>query len=314
MGVLLGGALTEGPGWQWAFYINLPVGLLLLVALPALVPARAPQAARLDVPGALLVTGGTAALIYGLVKAGDAGWADASTLLPLAGAVVAYTAFAAVERASRAPLMDLRILTRRPVVAGVFLMLIATALLIACFFLGSVYLQHIRSYSPLKTGLVFLPVAVATGVGAHLGSRLVGRIGSRPMAVVSMAMAAAGIIPLTRLSETGSVYAGLLPGLVIASFGLGAVFVTATTTALAMVAHREAGLASGVVNTFHEVGGSIGVAVVSTVAASGFERGSVSGFNDAFTVCAVAAAGSAAVALALVPRGKPQATGIPHAH
>ncbi|MEU1574520.1 MFS transporter [Streptomyces collinus] len=312
-GVLLGGALTDGPGWPWVFYINVPVGLLLLVALPALVPARAPRPARLDVPGALL-TAGTAALIYGLVKAGGAGWADAATLVPLAGAVVAYAAFAAVERAGRAPLMDLRMFTRRPVLAGAFLMLIATALLIAFFFLGSVYLQHIQGFSPLRTGLLFLPVAVATGIGAHLGSRFVGRIGSRPTAVAGMAVAAAGTMPLTRLSESGSVYAGLLPGFVIASLGLGAVFVTATTTALAMVEHHEAGLASGVVNTFHEVGGSIGVAVVSTVAAAGFEQGSAAGFGDAFTVCAVAAAVSAIVALGLVPRGKPQSTGAPHVH
>lgn len=313
-GVLLGGALTDGPGWPWVFYINVPVGLLLLVALPALVPARAPQPARLDVPGALLVTAGTAALIYGLVKAGGAGWANAATLVPLAGAVVAYAAFAAVERAGRAPLMDLRMFTRRPVLAGAFLMLIATALLIAFFFLGSVYLQHIRGFSPLRSGFLFLPVAVATGIGAHLGSRLVGRIGSRPTAVAGMAVAAAGTIPLTRLPESGSVYAGLLPGFVIASLGLGSVFVTATTTALAMVEHHEAGLASGVVNTFHEVGGSIGVAVVSTVAASGFDRGSAAGFEDAFIVCAVAAAAGAIVGLGVVPRGKPRSTGGPHVH
>ena len=166
----------------------------------------------------------------------------------------------------------------------------------------------------MRTGLVFLPVAVAVGVGAHLGSRLVGRIGSRTTAVSGMAIAAAGTIPLTRLSESGSVYGSLLPGFVIASLGIGAVFVTATTTALAMVEHHEAGLASGVVNSFHEVGGSMGVAVVSAVAASGFEGGSASGFADAFTVCAVGAAAGALVALWLVPRGKPQMTGGPHVH
>ncbi|MCC9705549.1 DHA2 family efflux MFS transporter permease subunit [Streptomyces sp. MNU76] len=313
-GVLVGGVLTDGPGWQWVFYVNVPVGLLVLTAVPVYVAARGPQPARLDVPGALLVTGGTGALIYGLVEAGGSGWVDPATLVPLAGAVVAYVLFAVAERTSRAPLMDLRMFTRRPVLAGAFLMLMATALLIAFFFLGSVYLQHLRGFSPLKTGLVFLPVAVATGIGAHLGSRLVGRIGSRATAVGGMVIAAAGTVPLTRLSGTGSVYGGLLPGFVVASLGVGAVFVTATTTALAMVEHREAGLASGVVNTFHEVGGSIGVAVVSTVAASGFERGAVGGFTDAFTVCAVAGAVSAAVALGLVPRGKPQLTGGPHVH
>ncbi|MGW0825364.1 MFS transporter [Streptomyces sp. NPDC002845] len=313
-GVLLGGALTDGPGWRWVFYINVPVGLAVLAALPALVPARPPRPTRLDVPGALLVTGGTAALIYGLVEAGGSGWAGTGTLLPLAAAVVLYAVFAAVERASRAPLMDLRMFTRRPVVAGAFLMLIATALLIAFFFLGSVYLQHVRDFGPLRTGLVFLPVAVATGLGAHLGSRLVGRLGSRPTAVAGMVIAALGCAPLTRLSETGNVYAVLLPGFAVASLGLGAVFVTATTTALAMVDHHEAGLASGVVNTFHEVGGSVGVAVVSTVAAAGIERGAIGGFTDAFTVSAVAAAVGAVVSLGLVPRIKPQSTGGPHVH
>ncbi|QNE76346.1 MFS transporter [Streptomyces finlayi] len=315
IGVLLGGALTAGPGWQWVFYVNVPVGLALLVAVPLLVPARAPQPARLDVPGALLVTAGTGALIYGLVEAGDSGWGSAATLLPLAGAVVLYVGFAGVERVAKAPLMDLRMFTRRPVLAGAFLMLIATALLIAFFFLGSVYLQHGRGFGPMRTGLVFLPVALAVGVGAHLGSRLVGRIGSRTTAVGGMVTAAAGCVPLTWLSADSSVYGGLLPGLVVASFGLGAVFVTATTTALAMVDHREAGLASGVVNTFHEVGGSIGVAVVSTVAAAGIAGGSaaIGAFGDAFTVCAVAAGVSAVVALALVPQGKPQLSG-PHVH
>lgn len=313
-GVLIGGALTSGPGWRWVFYVNVPVGIAVLAALPALVPARAPRPARLDIPGALLVTAGTGSLIYGLVEAGDSGWGAAASLLPLAAAVLLYAGFAAVERGSRAPLMDLRMFARRPVLAGAFLMLIATALLIAYFFLGSVHLQHVRGFSPLKTGLVFLPVAVATGLGAHLASRLVGRIGSRAVAVAGLATAAAGTVPLTSLSADGSVYGGLLPGFVLASFGLGAVFVTATTTALGMIDQHEAGLASGVVNTFHEVGASVGVAAVSTVAAAGIEQGSVGGFTDAFTVCAVAAAVSAAVALPLVPRGKPQMADGPHVH
>ncbi|MDO0911209.1 hypothetical protein QQM39_10180 [Streptomyces sp. DT2A-34] len=157
---------------------------------------------------------------------------------------MAYVLFAVAERASLAPLMDLRMFTRRPVLAGAFLMLMATALLIAFFFLGSVNLQHLRDLNPLKTGLFILPVAVATGIGAHQGSRLVGRIGNRATAVAGMVIAAAGTVPLTGLSDTGSLYAVLLPGFSVASLGIGAVFVTATTTALAMVEHREAGPAS----------------------------------------------------------------------
>ncbi|MGY0055646.1 MFS transporter [Streptomyces sp. LZ34] len=314
VGVLLGGALTDGPGWEWVFYLNVPVGVFALATLPALLPRRSPQPVRLDLPGAVLVTAGTASLIYGLVRAGGAGWGDATAVLPLLGALVLYAAFVGVERVGRAPLMDLRMFTRRPVVAGSFLMLVATALLIAFFFLGSVYLQHVRGFSPLRTGLVFLPVAVAAGVGAHLGSRLVGRIGSRVTATAGMAVAAAGTLPLTWLGADGSVYAELLPGLAVASLGIGAVFVTATTTALAMVTHEEAGLASGVVNTFHEVGGSVGVAVMSTVAASGIEHGAIGGFTDAFTLSATVAAVSLPVTLLLVPRGKPQLTGRPHVH
>ncbi|MFF0451161.1 MFS transporter [Streptomyces sp. NPDC004609] len=314
VGVLLGGALTDGPGWQWVFYVNVPVGIALLAAIPALVPARAPRPAGLDAPGALLVTAATGSLIYGLVRAGDSGWSDALTLLALFGSIALYTGFAFVERASRAPLMDLRMFTRRPVIAGSFLMLVATALLISFFFLSSVYLQHVRGFSPLRTGLVFLPVAVAVGLGAHLGSRLVGKAGSRACAVAGLVVAAAGSVPPALLSDGSNVYATLLPGLTVASFGIGAVFVTATTTALAMVDHEEAGLASGVVNTFHEVGGSVGVAVVSTVAAAGIGGGLASGFTGAYTVLAVTAAVSAVLSLGLVPPGRPRTTGGPHVH
>lgn len=315
IGVLAGGALTDGPGWEWVFYVNVPVGIAVLAAVPLLVPRRAPApGVRLDAPGALLVTAATGALIYGLVRAGDDGWGDGLTLLALFGSVALYAAFALVERATRAPLMDLRMFTRRPVLAGSFLMLVATALLISFFFLGSVYLQHIRGFGALKTGLVFLPVAVGVAAGAHLGSRLVGTLGSRACAAGGMAVTTIGAVPLALLSDGTSVYGVFLPGLVVASLGVGAVFVTATTTALAMVAHEEAGLASGVVNTFHEVGGSVGVAVVSTVAAAGITGTASGAFTDAYLLLAIVAGASALLSVLLVPRGRPDTTGMPHAH
>lgn len=185
LGVLLGGALTAGPGWRWVFFINVPAGLALLAALPVFVSARPAGQVRqrIDLPGAVLVTAATASLIYGLVSAGDAGWGSAGALVPLVAAVVLFAAFALVERSMRAPLMRVEMLTRRPVLAGAFLMLVATGILIGLFFLGSFYLQHLRGYSALATGLLFLPVAVGTGLGAHLGSRLVGRLGGRVVAV-----------------------------------------------------------------------------------------------------------------------------------
>lgn len=341
VGVLLGGALTDGPGWPWIFYVNVPVGLVLLVALPRTLPAPADSRthssrtpaetnprtpARLDVPGALLVTGATGAFIYGLVQAGESGWTSGATLVPLLGSVLLYGVFAAVERASRAPLMDLRMFTRRPVLAGSFLMLVATALLIAFFFLGSVQLQRLNGFSAFRTGLVFLPVAVATAVGAHLGSRLVGTLGPRVCATGGTALAALGCLPLALVTPGSDAWTTVMPALSVAALGLGAVFVTATTTALGMIDHHEAGLASGIVNTFHEVGGSIGVALTSTLAASSFQaqgavQGAVqsaaqdtSGFTSAFTFCAVLAAVTALAAPAVVPRGKPRTTGGPHVH
>nr|WP_055507849.1 MFS transporter [Nonomuraea pusilla] len=315
-GVLVGGALTAGPGWRWVFFVNVPVGVAVLIALPLTVPAaaRASGRARVDLPGALLVTGATAALIYAVVKAGDGGWNGTPTLAALAVSAVLYLAFALVERAARVPLMDLRMLTRRPVVAGAFLMLAATALLIALFFLGSVYLQDVRGLSPLATGLTFLPVAVATGVGAHLAGRLVGVVGGRLVGAAGLALAAAGAWLLTGLSSGDDIWTGLVPGFVLGAAGAGATLVAATTTAFGFVSHHEAGLASGIVNTFHEVGGSLGVAVVSTLAAAGIEHKTLAGYDTVFAAGAVAAAVAAVAAFAVIPAGRPHRTGGAHVH
>ncbi|MGH3468025.1 MAG: MFS transporter, partial [Thermocrispum sp.] len=179
VGVLLGGLLTAGPGWQWVFYVNVPIGLLVLAALTRTLRADPPrqERARLDVAGALLVTAGTGAAIYGLITAGDAGWLTLSTLGWLAGAVVLYAVLAVHQKSVRSPLMNPRILTRRPVAAGTFLILVATALMIAVFFLGSFALQHARGFGALATGLLFLPVALATMAGAQLAGQLIGRFG-----------------------------------------------------------------------------------------------------------------------------------------
>jgi EmrB/QacA subfamily drug resistance transporter len=315
LGNVLGGALTAGPGWRWIFYINLPVGILVLATLPTLVAVSPRRAATgLDVAGAVLVTSGTGALIYGLVKAGDSGWGSAEALVPLAAAAVLYAVFAVTEGRTGTPLLDVRMFTRRQVLTAALLMLAGTGLLFGFFFLGSVYLQQVRGWSALGTGLLFLPMAVGTAAGAHLGSHLAGVIGTRRVAVSALALAAIGSALLTRLHGTASPWLELLPGLVIGGIGIGAVFVTATSTALASVTEHEAGLASSVVNTFHEVGAGIGVAVLSTVAVAGITRGAVSGFTHAFTVSAVIAAAAALTAVFLVPAGKARPGGGMHGH
>ncbi|GAT70990.1 MFS transporter [Planomonospora sphaerica] len=307
-GVLLGGVLTSGPGWPWVFFVNVPVGLLVAVALPRLVAAGpAARGGRLDLPGAALVTAATALVVYGLLRAGDAGWSDRWTLAALGGGLVLAAVFAVVERRAQAPLVRLGLLTRRPVITGNLVMLAASGLLLAAFFLTSQYLQQVAGLPALETGLAFLPVAVATVVGAHLGSRLVVRVGGRIVAASAFACTAAGMALLSRLPVRPDVLTDVEPGFVLAALGLGAAFVTATTTAMTHVAHEEAGVVSGLVNTGHELGAGLGVAAFSTLAATGIGAAQAGGFADAYRAAAIGAAVTAVAAAAALPKGRPPA-------
>jgi EmrB/QacA subfamily drug resistance transporter len=314
-GVLIGGILTAGPGWRWVFFINVPVGIVLLAAIPAVVPPRHPDpdraARRLDVLGAVTVTAATGSFIYGMLHAGEGGWAELGTLLPIAAAIVLYGVFAVVERTVATPLMRLSLLARRPIATGAFLMFVAAGVTIADLFLGSQYLQHLRGLSALETGLFFLPPALALMIGAITAGRLVGRIGTRRVAVVGLALVAIGNGLLIGLSADGNVYVEALPGVVVFALGGGPLFVCATSAALGRVGLHEAGLVSGIINTFNQLGAAICVAVASTVAAAGLtSTPSIEGFADAFTVFSVVAAVAAVVSLRLVPSGTPQMTGV----
>ncbi|MEU0510916.1 MFS transporter [Amycolatopsis thermoflava] len=311
VGVLLSGLLTAGPGWEWVFFVNVPVGLFVVLALPVVVPAHRRDDRRegLDLPGALSVTVATGLLIYALVHAGDAGWGSAGTLLALAGSLLGYAAFAWIESRARNPLMRPSTFAQRPVVSGTFLMLIATGLLLGLFFLTSLYFQHVLGFGALKTGLLFLPVAIALTLGAQLAAHLISKIGGRAVAVAGFLLAAIGAGLLTRIHPGAGVYGDVLPGFLLAAVGIGPIFVTATTTTLANVAHAESGVASGVINTFHELGGSIGVAAVSTVAVAsiGAIAPDTTGFVGGYLLCAIVAAAAGVIAVGLVPPGKPQA-------
>ncbi|MCF2533151.1 MFS transporter [Yinghuangia soli] len=317
-GVLVGGLLTSGPGWEWIFFVNVPVGTAVFVAVLALVPEarRSERSGRLDIPGAILVTAATALLILGVTRYGDNSWTDMTVWLPILGAAVLYPVFLAVESATQEPLLKPALLTRRAVVTGAFTMLVATGLLISSFFLGSLYLQQVVGLSALRTGLAFLPVAIAVGLGAHLAANLLTRFGPGPIAATGLAITAVGAAWLTQLPADGGL-ADILPGLILAGVGVGPAFVAATTTAMAHVDHREAGLVSGLVNTFHELGGALGVALVSAAAAASLTPASatVEGYTDAFLGCAAAAALAALVMLALAPRAPlPVRDGPRHVH
>ncbi|MGI5229576.1 MFS transporter [Actinoallomurus sp. CA-142502] len=314
LGVILGGLLTSGPGWRWVFFINVPAGLIVLVLLPMAIPAgrrHGSGTAPADVAGALSVTLATGAAMYGLINAGGHGWLAVSTLAPLAAAVLLCGVFVVVERVAAAPLMPLRVLTRRPVVAGTLLMSIATGLMVSAFFLGSFYLQRLHGHSAAGTGLAFLPIALGTVIGAHAGSRAVTRFDGRVLATGSLTVTAAGY----GLAAGAGGPAWLVAGLSVAAIGVGAALVTAVTTALTAVAPGEAGTRSGIVNTSHELGGTLGVAVLSTVAAGGVAgEVSATGVTLAFAVGAVAALAAAGLSVFVMPPGVAPASATPHAH
>lgn len=302
LGVLLGGLLTAGPGWPWVFYVNVPIGLVVAVGLAHRLPSgpgtgttRAP--ARLDVLGAALVTAATGTAIYALIGAGDHGWGSGRTLGLLGGAVVLYLLFGLRQRTARSPLMDLRLLTRRPVASGTFVIVAATALMVAGFFLGTFYLQHHAGRGALVTGLLFLPVALATIAGATAGGHLLQRLGARTLATAGFVVAAAGFAVPALADGTTAVVAGITG----AALGLGVLFVAASATALGHVSPHESGIASGIVSTFHEFGASVGAAVISSVAAASIAGSTVSGFVHGFAVAAGVAGAAALVSLAAVP-------------
>jgi MFS family permease len=276
LGLLLGGSLTAGPGWPWVFFVNVPVGLLLGLGLHRALPRDAASGlpGRLDLIGAVLVTAATGTLIYGL-----------------------YLAFVVRVRRAAYPLMNLNLLVRRPVAVGALLVLVATALMITVFFLGSFSFQNHRGYSPLRTGLLFLPVALATMAGATLAGRVLARLGPRLLGAAGLG--AGGIGMGAAAAVDGPI--AMVAGISLAAAGTGAVFVVASATALGQVSPSEAGIASGIVSTFHEFGAALGAAVASSIAATSLAGTSPAGFSRGFTTAALVAAATALVTLAVAP-------------
>lgn len=300
LGVLLGGLITAGPGWPWVFFVNVPVGVVVYALLVRFLPALSAGAAtggRADVPGAVLVAAASGTAIFALIRAGDGGWATGTTLAGLIAAAALVAGFSFWERRTRAPLMDPGLLLRRPVASGAAMLLVATALTVAAFFLGSFYLQDHDGRGALETGLLFLPVALATMAGANTAGKALGSRGVRALTVAGMGIAAAGFAAPVLWTST----AGIVIGLSVAGAGLGVMFVVSSATALGTVAPHEAGVASGLLSSFHEFGAAGGAAIVSSVAAASLTAQTAAGFRDAFLVCATGAAIGAVLLRGLAP-------------
>jgi EmrB/QacA subfamily drug resistance transporter len=270
VGLLMGGVLTDIASWRWVFFVNVPVGVITIaLAVRYVAESRIEVENRsFDLAGAVSVTGGLVVLVYAIVKAQSYGWGSAKTIGLLAVAVALLAIFMTIEARSKAPLMRLSIFRVRALaVADIVLLLVASGMF-GMFFFASLYVQEILGYSPLRAGLAFLPVTAGIIIGAGVAQQLIKRVGVRNVSTAGIALASAGMLVLTQLPVHGSYVSDLLVGLLPMSLGMGLTFVPITLMGTSGVTDEDAGLASGLFNTAQQVGGSLGLAILSTLAAS----------------------------------------------
>jgi EmrB/QacA subfamily drug resistance transporter len=312
-GVLLGGILTDGLGWEWIFFINVPVGAIAFLATPRLLSeSRDASVKSFDAAGAVLVTGGLSSLVYAITQAGQKGWLAGQTLGFFGVAVALLAGFGAWERRHPEPLMRFGILRTRTVsganVAG-FILGTAT---FSMFLMLTLYMQQVLGYSAMKTGVAYLAVAGTAILWSAVAAQLVTRVGVKPVLIAGMTALTGGLLYFTQVSVGGSYVADLLPGFLLIGLGLGFSFVPISIAALAGVQPAEAGLASGLINTSQQIGGALGIAALSTIATSRTDdavaSGSalsgalVHGFTGAFVAGVVIAGVGIAAALTLIRR------------
>jgi EmrB/QacA subfamily drug resistance transporter len=273
-GVLLGGILTQEFGWQWIFYVNVPIGsLVVLASFFVLTPSLAEDQDRgFDIPGAISLTAGLVLLVFALVKSTSWGWGSAKTLGILALAVVLIVTFIEVERRTKNALVPLSIFRNRSLSVSNMVSLALGASLFSMFYFLSLYMQQVLGYSALKTGVGYLAIASAIIIAAGAAQSLVARFGVRLVMTVGMALSVGGLIYFAQISPHGTYLGALLPGFLLAGVGLGLSFVPVTIGAMSGVVPREAGVASGLITTTQQIGGALGVAVLSTIAVSATTR------------------------------------------
>jgi EmrB/QacA subfamily drug resistance transporter len=267
-GVLFGGLLTEGPGWRWVLFVNVPFSAVAFVgALLLLRPERTVARLRnFDALGAFLVTGGMLLLVYALVKAPDVGWGASRTIAELAVAGVMLAAFVANELRVANPLVPLSILRIKGVAAADATQMVALAGFLPMFFFLTLYMQTVLHYSPIQTGVAYLPLTGGFIIAASISSQLFARIGTKPVVLIGTLIGAGGLYWLSRIPVDGSYVSDILPGLLTVSIGLGGVFTGLTTAANAGVGEDQAGLAAGLLNTGTQIGAALGLAILSALA------------------------------------------------
>src|SRR5204862_6823612 len=320
-GVLFGGLLTEGPGWRWVLFINVPFSAIAFVGAFALLKRERMRAARLanfDALGAFLVTGEMLLLVYALVEAPDVGWGTARTIAELAASAAILAAFVANELRVATPLVPLSILRVKGIAAADATQMIALAGFLPMFFFLTLYMQTVLHYSPIQTGVAYLPLTGGFIIAASICSQLFARIGTKPVVVLGTVISAAGLYWLSRIPVDGSYLSDILPGLLTVSIGMGGVFTGLTTAANAGVDQDQAGLAAGLLNTGQQLGAALGLATLSAVATAhttsllgseNLAQAATSGFARALLVGSLIVLSATVVAL-LTPNSRQPAAAV----
>jgi EmrB/QacA subfamily drug resistance transporter len=295
-GVLAGGVLTDLLSWRWILFINVPIGLVVfLVARFAITESKAEgDRPTLDWAGAVTITGGLVALVYGIVSTDAHSWTSGLVLSYLTIGVVLLVSFVVIEGRHAHPLVPLRLFRARNLTGANLIMMVIGSVMFSLFFFLSQFLQEVQGFSPLRTGFAFLPMPLALIIGTQISARLVGRVGARRLLIIGPLLSSVGLLLLSRLHVDSSylVHIGL-PGALI-TFGIGMSFVPITLSATGGVDRRDAGLASGLINTTRQIGGSVGLAALLTIAASRADAlagsgpgvAQTGGYARAYFVCA----------------------------
>jgi EmrB/QacA subfamily drug resistance transporter len=310
IGVLAGGLLTEFADWRMIFFVNLPVAVALAITAVKVIPTDSvkPRWRGLDLRGAVLATTSLGSIVYAITQGSSAGWTSSQTLgFGLAG-LVGLSAFGVLESHTEKPLLKVGRLGDRAVGGGLFLMLAAAGSIFGLFYLCSVYLQNVLGTSPLMTGLAFIPLALAAGVGAHGAGHIVGRHGVRAPLASAFAIATAGMALLAHVGADGTYLRNVLPGMLVAGFGLGIAVVSVSIAILTGARESESGMISGLNSTGHEIGGTIGIAIFSTIAAGASgalgAAHAASAVSHAFVAAGILTSLASLVAFAVLPHAR----------
>jgi EmrB/QacA subfamily drug resistance transporter len=274
IGLILGGVLTDLLSWRWVLFVNVPIGLLLAFMAPRVLGEAPKRKARLDFGGAVTVTAGMTLLVYGLVRAADHGWTETWTVASFAASAVLLTSFVLIERVHPHPLVPLRMFSDRNRVGAYIVMLCAAAALFSLFFFLTQYIQFVLHYSPLKAGFAFLPIAVSIIIVAQVTARVLSRTGPLPPIMLGTTVLFLGLLDMATIS-VHSGYLHMVPAMILIGAGLGLNFVPLTVTAVSRIAPQESGIASALLSTCQQLGGSLGLAILVTVSTSSIKHGLV---------------------------------------